>query len=356
MIIAADTSLIKSPLSSAFISFLEGAEKHGAQIFLLDNNYSPEDYPDCDLVLSMGIPNLRFKRRDSIDGNWSIYKRQEQIFKTQAERRSNVLVVENGFLKRRTPIEYRTYDESSQNNTVYHSLILNGLNNRGLFSRGDQPRDRWKKLNIDLEDWKTKGENIILCGQRNGDSSTQHISKSLGMEYNKIEIAIYNLIRNAIKESTSYRDVFFRPHPLSPINQDSYKDVVLSKNYKKPLEFDLENCALLCAMNSNASVEATIKGIPTLVMDEGAMSWDISHTEPDILHDKNTFKKQSRKKWANNLAYSQWNSSEMKSGEAFEYIRYLIKEEPCKLTFNKGIPKNETMAPWEYAFKQFLLD
>ena len=90
-----------------------------------------------------------------------------------------------------------------------------------------------------------------------------------------------------------------------------------------PLELaeQVTNCWCVVTYNSNSSVEAAIRGIPSFVYDEGSMTWDISRHDYDI---ENPIMP-DRTQWLNNISYAQWTSDEIIRGDAFRHLGILHK-------------------------------
>lgn len=80
---------------------------------------------------------------------------------------------------------------------------------------------------------------------------------------------------------------------------------------------DLENARLVVTFNSNSAVESVIAGVPAIAMDMGSMAWPVT---AHMLEDVNSPVRCDRTQWAHDLAYTQWNLDEMRSGEAWAHL------------------------------------
>lgn len=217
------------------------------------------------------------------------------IIQAQRQCRKDVIVLEKGYIKR----------------NEYYAVGLNGLNGRAQFNNNNSPPDRWNKLDVDLNPWRTHGEHILLIGQVPWDASVQHTDH---IEWLTKTVA-------QIKEITD-RPIIFRPHPLAATQTPSLLGTSRSVN---TLETDLINAHAVVTFSSNTGVDAILQGIPSYAADQGSMIWNIANK--DITH-INAPALKTREQWVNDIAYTQWNYDEMRSGEAWMHIKpLLIKQE-----------------------------
>ena len=225
--------------------------------------------------------------------NWGIYKKhlpytetRQVIHDWQEINGNKAIVIESGYIKR----------------DRYYSVGYGGLNGRADFNNKDCPPDRWKELGVDLKDYRSQGEHILLCGQVPWDASVQHVDYTQWCA-DTVE---------AIKNRTD-RPIVFRPHPKAPIGA-KLSGVKMSE--ASSIKEDFKNCWGVVAFNSNSLVEAAIEGLPVFACDEGAMSLDISNSIIDL----ETPKFYNREQWAYNLAYAQWTREEMARGLPWNHL------------------------------------
>lgn len=189
------------------------------------------------------------------------------------------------------------------NRNQWLSLGWNGLNGYAFFNNSTVPDDRWLKLWADkVRPWRHSGEYILLCGQVPGDMSLQGRDIMSFYPY---------MIRRMEKE---YRlPVVWRPHPVA-VQKGKETRIPGYKSSAKSLEEDLANAALVACWNSNAAVDAVINGIPAMVMDKGAMAWEVA------ARDFSQIIRPDLNEWGRKMAYTQWTIEEIKSGEALRHI------------------------------------
>jgi hypothetical protein len=185
---------------------------------------------------------------------------------------------------------------------------------------------RWTKLSanlgIELKDYRTNGNHILLCLQRNGGWSMGGYD-------------VVDWTAKTIKEIRKYssRDIIIRAHPgdkgakgyLSPTNLIKkigiLKGVRLSKDGNS-LENDLNNCWAVVNHNSSPTVGAAIEGFPIFVTDPvhsqcaEIANLDLSQIETPNLPD--------RQQWVERLAMFHWNFDEIENGECWNHMRKYV--------------------------------
>lgn len=209
----------------------------------------------------------------------------------------------------------------------YLRYSFNGIfPNTGIYCDNNPNPNRWKKLsqnlNLSLKDYRTAGNHILLCLQRNG-----------GWSMDGVDVQDWaNLVINQIRQHTNRR-IVIRPHPgdraarkylapKSPLCKIKFsKNLTLSTNVN--LIDDLQNCWAAVNYNSSPVVAAAIEGIPVFVSDPARSqcadiaNTDLSQIENPIMPD--------RQAWVERLAMSHWNFDELRSGECWSHMRQYIK-------------------------------
>ena len=224
----------------------------------------------------------------------------------------------------------------------YHALTWNGFGGHGQRLSENCPSDRWEKLELEFEPWRTEGKHILLCAQVPWDAQVDGSKKdplAEGVPIGDHVGWISKTIRR-IRERTD-RPIVLRFHPKVvrmgirkhfPI--DKLKDMVdrisepkstratqLSKHdhqqIRSSLHKDLKNCWAMVAYNSNSGVDAVLKGIPVFLSEKCGRSYPFANKDLDDINDPVM---PDRRQWAQNLAYDQWNNAELTSGEAWCHI------------------------------------
>ncbi len=190
----------------------------------------------------------------------------------------------------------------------------------GFYFDQDVDPTRWNKiskdLNISLKPWRTNGDHILICLQRNGGWSMRGLST---LEW--LDKTIYQ-----IRQYSRKRPIIVRAHPgdkkIKSMLTINYKNVHLST--KERLIDDLRNAWATVVYNSSPSVASLIEGIPTFLTDPvpqhsqtyGVANTDLSNLENPGMPD--------RQAWIEKLSMCHWNFSELRSGEAWQFFRKYV--------------------------------
>lgn len=215
---------------------------------------------------------------------------------------------------------------NTENPHHYLRYSFNGVfPNTGIYCDKEIDPIRWQKLsnnlNIRLKDYRTSGDHILLCLQRNG-----------GWSMGSVDIQDWAVQTIATIRKYSDRPIVIRPHPgdktskniIHPSNPACKikfsKAVRLSTN--ESLLTDLENCWAAANYNSSPVVGAAIEGIPIFVCDPDksqcaeVANKDLTQIENPLMPD--------RQKWVERLSMFHWNFNELKSGECWSHMRKFI--------------------------------
>lgn len=208
----------------------------------------------------------------------------------------------------------------------YLRYSFNGVfPNTGVYCDSVIDPQRWQKisrnLNISLKDYRTTGDHVLVCLQRNGGWSMGNIDIQ--------EWAIQTI--DTIRRYTD-RPIVIRTHPgdksSKGIIQPGHpqckikfsKAVRLSTNVN--LVDDLRNCWAAVNYNSSPAVGAAIEGVPIFVSDPAKSqcaeiaNLDLTQIENPMMHD--------RHRWVERLSMFHWNFDELKSGECWRHMRSFI--------------------------------
>lgn len=172
------------------------------------------------------------------------------------------------------------------------------------------PEDRWKALGLEEKAWRRSGFQIVIAGS----SAKYHDFYDLPDPTTwAADVAA------AIRERTD-RPIVYRPKPswdgAVPIPGTHFSGP------KDSLESALANAWVMITHGSNASFEAAMLGIPSIVLGNGIAKPISSISLDDLAHPIMA----KRKGWLANLAYFQWTENEMRSGQAWKHIREWIDD------------------------------
>jgi hypothetical protein len=208
----------------------------------------------------------------------------------------------------------------------YLRYSFNGVfPNTGIYCDTSINPDRWKKisknLNLSLKNYRTAGDHILICLQRNG-----------GWSMGSVDVQDWAIQTINTLRQHSDRPIVIRAHPgdkasreylnpLSPKCKIKFsKAVRLSTNVN--LVDDLKNCWAAVNYNSSPVVGAAIEGVPIFVMDPmksqcaDVANTDLSKIENPLMPD--------RQQWVERLSMFHWNFDELKSGECWHHMKKFI--------------------------------
>lgn len=209
------------------------------------------------------------------------------------------------------------------NSLHYLRYSFNGVfPNTGIYFDNKVDPLRWQKvsrdLNITVKDYRTNGEHILLCLQRNGGWSMGSYS-------------VLDWTQDIIQQLRRYttRPIIVRAHPgdkQSKIYLSTLAPLQQQLNFRfstnTDIRNDLQNCWAVVNHNSSPAVAAAIEGVPVFVTDpersqcQAIANVDLRTIEQPTLPD--------RTEWLNRLAMSHWKFDELKTGEAWAHMREFV--------------------------------
>lgn len=189
----------------------------------------------------------------------------------------------------------------------------------GFYFDTDPDPSRWKKisedLKISLKPYRSDGNHILICLQRNGGWSMRglHVMDWLNQTINEIR-------------KYSDRHIIVRAHPGDKKSllylKITHPNTSLSKN--KNLVDDLKGAWATVVFNSSPSVASAIEGIPIFLTDpqpESSQTFSVANTDLSKLENPDL---PDRQTWIERLSMCHWNFEELKSGEAWQFFRKYI--------------------------------
>ena len=215
---------------------------------------------------------------------------------------------------------------NTKNPLHYLRYSFNGVfPNTGIYCDTDIDPSRWQKisknLNLNLKDYRTSGEHILICLQRNG-----------GWSMGSVDIQDWVLQTISTLRKYTDRPIVIRPHP----GDKTSKGIIQSGNPRCKIKFskavqlsvneslidDLKNCWAAVNYNSSPVVGAAIEGVPIFVCDPAKSqckeiaNTELSQIENPLMPD--------RQRWVERLSMFHWNFDELRSGECWQHMRKFI--------------------------------
>jgi len=193
--------------------------------------------------------------------------------------------------------------------------------------------ERWNKFEsktgIIIKDWNSPGGNIVIMGQKEGDSALVRLYEQ---GYKSFYDWVDDIILKIRKHSN--RPIIVRPHPRGSSkglnkfvkNIKKHINVSMTTNLTRGgnqggegLEKDLAGAYCVVTFNSLSGIEAVTRGIPVYALDPGSMVWPIAHKDFSKIENLNY--NIDLQDWKNKIAYTFWNRHEVKSGETWAHLK-----------------------------------
>lgn len=175
---------------------------------------------------------------------------------------------------------------------------------------------RWQQIKtdigFDLKEWRSNGEHILICLQRNS-----------GWSMSGLDVMKWcNQTIEQIKQHTD-RPIIVRAHPGDKRAKQylklKYPDVKISKNFS--ILNDFFNAWATVTYNSSPGVASAIEGIPVFVTDKDAkrsQAFDVANT--DLINIENPSMLE-RQQWIEKISMSHYNFEDLKNGTAWNTIK-----------------------------------
>jgi hypothetical protein len=258
---------------------------------------------DCDVALIQGFVHEHGKSAPHLQ------LRQNAVALQKKNQRRSLIVDSSLFLysNKTNPLHYLRYSFDGVFPTT------------GFYFDRDVDPARWTQISNDLEinlkPWRTQGNHILICLQRNGGWSMRGLDVIQWMNATILEIRKY-----------STRPIVVRAHPgdkkISGYLKINHKSVSLSTNVD--LREDLKNAWATIVYNSSPSVASIIEGIPAFLTDpqpEHSQSVAVANTDISRIEDPVMLDRQA---WIERLSMCHWKFDELKSGAAWNFFRKYI--------------------------------
>lgn len=207
----------------------------------------------------------------------------------------------------------------------YLRYSFNGVfPNTGIYFDQQVDPTRWNKiandLHITVKDYRTQGNHILICLQRNNGWSMG--TKSVA-EWTEETIRI-------LRQYTD-RPIILRAHPGDQKSQtymsrlEKLKSTLnFSFSTNRDIRQDFVDCWAVVNHNSSPAVAASIEGLPVFVTDpDRSQCRDIANTDLSLIENPVM---RDRTDWLSKLAMSHWKFDELKSGEAWVHMKKFVHD------------------------------
>jgi hypothetical protein len=269
-------------------------------------------YQPCDVAVMLGwvhehgkqAPHLRFRK---------------EILDQQVARGSRTVIADSNLF---------LYKDTT-NPHYYLRYSFDGIfPDTGEYCDSAPDPSRWtaiqRDMGVSLKDWRTQGNHILVCLQRDG-----------GWSMAGFDVVDWTLITLKQLRRHTDRPIRIRPHPgdkkagrycrdiLELCQRHGIRDVAMS-DPKVPLERDFKHCWAVVNHNSSPAVGAAIEGFPVFVTDpdrsqaRDVCNRDLARIENPELPD--------RQSWINRISQFHWSYDDLVTGKCWAHMRRWAKK------------------------------
>jgi hypothetical protein len=194
--------------------------------------------------------------------------------------------------------------------SIFLRYSLDGVYyNTDNYANKDSDPDKWaqvqQRLNLNMRPWRSTGDHILVCGQRDGGWSMKGVDMpSWTMQTVK-----------QIRQHTNRR-IVVRPHPRFPMSMQLFRGIPnVTVSTGTTLEQDLKNAWASVFFNSSSCVASILAGVPVFAGDTDCVAWDISNKD---LAGIETPALVDRAQWLYDLSAAHWTDAESQSGAIYQ--------------------------------------
>lgn len=196
----------------------------------------------------------------------------------------------------------------------YYQVGYDCIKGLGAYYNEGMPSDRFEKLNVEVNDWRDPNNHVLLFGQ---------LRFGIGSQF----VDIFAWYRQCLRilSSQGFRTYYLEhPNVLEPFRHEKFKTVIINKRECK-YENDI---GVAITFSTNACVDAILNGIPTICCSRLSPAYKVCSNSLEDLKNPKTFDRQA---FLNDIAYTQWQTQEMTSGDCWEHLRKYAKDEPTDI-------------------------
>lgn len=202
----------------------------------------------------------------------------------------------------------------------YYRVGVNGfLQDDADFNNAGSEPNRWARMSVELgltlKPYRQDGRHVLIVGQNPGDASLRGADIFAWMHQTAVAA-----------RSLTDRPIIVRPHPVTPQTMmrefqerfSALPGIVIDYPPIRPVRSVLEDCWVLLAYSSSATIDALVEGIPCITSSPANMAWPVSDHALERIEQPTLF---PREQWLADLAYAQWSPDEMADGTAWRHLR-----------------------------------
>lgn len=260
------------------------------------------DWQPADLAVMQGWVHANSGNAPHLEFRKKIIQEQQRIDK-------HTLAIDSNLFLYKDP----------QNSKTYLRFSLDGVfPTTGTYFTDRVDPTRWQQikadLGIELQPWRTNGNHVLICLQRNG-----------GWSMGAVDVMDWcNKTIKKIKQHTD-RPIVVRTHPGDAKRARSYikklKDQSIHVSRKPNITDDFKNAWACVTYNSSPGVAAAIEGVPVFVTDPNPLTsqaYEVSNTDISQIESPAMPDRQS---WIEAVSMCHFNFDDLRQGTAWHIIK-----------------------------------
>tara|TARA_E500000178_G_scaffold286845_1_gene288821 strand:- start:35835 stop:36791 length:957 start_codon:yes stop_codon:yes gene_type:complete len=197
--------------------------------------------------------------------------------------------------------------------------------NTGNYANKNSSNKHWnmikQSLNLSDSPWHNGGENILICLQRDNGWNAKGFDQEFWLKktIKFIQGRTNEPIKVRAHPGDLNRDRTKTKHDWSWVNQ--YHNVELIDSINVTLHQSMKTARCAVFYNSSSSVLSVLKGIPTFVAEESAVTWDVAnHNLKNIMQPAMP----DRTQWFCDLAQAHWSLEQSRNGDIYRHFEQYL--------------------------------
>jgi len=276
-------------------AFAEGAERAGAKVIVTEDR----SFQNARLAVMIGWVGMNFS------GPHIYYRRD--LIEHQKRIGGKIMSIDGSCFK------------FSHSGDMWLRYSLDSVfYNEGNYANHNSTSKHWmdvsKSLNLQLKPWRTRGDHVLICLQRDSGWNAKGFDQQ----------AWLNKTVKRVRKFTE-RPIRIRPHPANKINwtriTKQFSDVILTNSDSINLEQDIQNAWAGIFYNSSSSVAAVLEGVPVFVSEPGAVTWDVANHSTKNINDPAM---PDRHQWLWNLSQAHWTIHQSRNGDIYRHFEQYL--------------------------------
>jgi len=287
-------------------AFAEGASKHGARCLITETMPDRKLY-HTRLAVILGWVGMSYSGPH-------IYFR-ESVINKQRDNGAKVMSIDGSCFK---------FHHQHENMWLRYSLD-SVFWNTGNYANKNSSDQHWNmiksSLGLEAIPWSNGGDYILICLQRDNGWNAKGFDQELWLKKSIKTIREYTneLIKVRAHPGDLNRDRTKTKHNWSWVNSIEGVELIDSINVTLHQSMKAARCAVF--YNSSSSVLSVLKGIPTFVSEESAVTWAVANHDIKYIMDP---QKPDRSQWLRDLGQAHWTIDQSRMGLVYKHFeKYL---------------------------------